>query len=220
MQHFTLGLIEALTFIADKEKAVDMKAYMKNQFEFAGITMPVRRLALKDYIKNYKDEYNIEEVTRELWDLPEREYQYCAIEILADNKKNWQQQIIALIEDCIITKSWWDTIDFIAPELLRPYFKKYPAAINSITKRWNESSNIWLQRSSLLFQKSYKKETDVNLLSAYIINLSTSKEFFVQKAIGWILREYAKTNPEWVEAFVMQNPLPPLSKREALKLLK
>jgi 3-methyladenine DNA glycosylase AlkD len=76
---------------------------------------------------------------------------------------------------------------------------------------------MWLQRSSLLFQKNYKKDTDTKLLKEYILQLAPSKEFFIQKAIGWILREYAKTNPQWVQAFTNENTLAPLSKREALK---
>jgi 3-methyladenine DNA glycosylase AlkD len=220
MHPFTAGLINHLASLADKEKAVGMKAYMKNQLEFLGINMPARRAALKHYLKNYKDDYSLGKITRELWELPEREYQYCAIEILAYNKKYWQENLIDVVEYGITTKSWWDTVDFIATEILGPYFKIYPNTIDSITKSWNKSENIWLQRSSLLFQKSYKKETNVELLASYISNLSISKEFFVQKAIGWILREYAKTNSEWVKAFVMQHTLAPLSKREALKHLK
>ena len=78
---------------------------------------------------------------------------------------------------------------------------------------------MWLQRSSLLFQNKYKSKTDTELLSNYIIHLSPSKEFFIQKAIGWVLREYAKTNPDWVVAFVSNHALPSLSKREAMKHL-
>jgi 3-methyladenine DNA glycosylase AlkD len=110
-------------------------------------------------------------------------------------------------------------VDFIATECLGPYFKMYPNQISKITSQWNKSSNIWLQRSSLLFQKNYKKETDAELLSRYILNLRSSKEFFIQKAIGWMLREYAKTDAGWVVDFVNNNELAPLSKREAMKHL-
>jgi 3-methyladenine DNA glycosylase AlkD len=221
MDSFTLGIQEKLTGLANPGKAAEMSAYMKNQFSFLGIKMPERRLAFKEYVKQHaiKDENELEEVTRELWNLPEREYQYCAIELLAYYKKLWQESIINCMEYCITNKSWWEAVDFIAAECLGPYFKMYPNQISKITSQWNKSSNIWLQRSSLLFQKNYKKETDAELLSRYILNLRSSKEFFIQKAIGWMLREYAKTDAGWVVDFVNNNELAPLSKREAMKHL-
>lgn len=211
----------ALQFAAmsDAEKAAYMKAYMKNKFDFYGIPTPGRRKICKDYIKQHKikDETELEAVVKELWMLAEREFQYFAIELLAANKILWQSSIIVLFEYCITNKSWWDTVDFIATECTGSYFKMFSEQIIRVTGKWNKSSDMWLQRSSLLFQKSYKKDTDTSLLSAYILHLSSSKEFFIQKAIGWILREYAKTNADWVKAFVNAHPLAPLSKREALK---
>ncbi len=138
---------------------------------------------------------------------------------MAFHKKLWQASIIHLFEFCIINKSWWDTVDFLASECTGRYFLLFPEQIIPKTGKWNLSNNIWLQRSSLLFQKAYKKATDTQLLSAYTLHLSASKEFFVQKAIGWILREYARTNPTWVIEFVNTHTLPALSKREAMKHL-
>ena len=105
----------------------------------------------------------------------------------------------------------------MASECTGRYFKIFPEQIIPVTGQWNKSPDMWLQRSSLLFQKSYKHDTDTNLLSEYILNLASSKEFFIQKAIGWVLREYAKTNRLWVENYVAQHSLPALSKREATK---
>ena len=121
----------------------------------------------------------------------------------------------------ITQKSWWDTVDSMASDITGPYFQRYPEQIRPVTGGWNRSRNIWLQRSSLLFQKAWKKETDKERLASYILHLSKSTEFFVQKAIGWSLREYAKTDPDWVRSFVKshQKELAPLSKREALKHL-
>ena len=181
----------------------------------------MRRLAFKEYLKKQQalDEHAINEIVKELWNLPEREYQYCAIELLGYYKKVWQTSTINLIEYCIINKSWWDTVDFIASACTGIYFKKFTPQIISVTESWNQSENIWLQRSSLLFQKDYKKDTNTQILAEYILNLASSKEFFVQKAIGWILREYAKTNPNWVINFVNENKLATLSKKEAMKHL-
>jgi 3-methyladenine DNA glycosylase AlkD len=158
-------------------------------------------------------------VVKELWNMPEREYQYFAQELIGYHKKVWTIKIIRLIEYCMAHKSWWDTVDALNTEGAGPYFLKYPGQIVSITGRWNRSGNIWLNRSSLLFQKSYRRNLDNRLLSAYIVHLSGSGEFFIQKGIGWILREYAKTNPAWVKEFTRKNKIAPLSKREALKNL-
>ena len=121
------------------------------------------------------------------------------------------------MEYCIVHKSWWDSVDHLAGYCLGPYFKLFPHQLPAVTDRWNESDNMWLQRSSIMFQKAYKKETDVALLKKYILHCKDSKEFFIRKAIGWALREYSKTDPDWVIKFVERHPLSPLSKREALK---
>lgn len=219
MHSFIQPVASRFSESADQQKALFMKAYLKNKFEFIGIQAPERRNICKDYMKQHKpkDKKELEIIVKELWMLPEREFQYFAVELLADNKRLWQPEIIQLFEYCLTNKSWWDTVDFIATECTGRYFKTYPEQTIPVTGRWNNSSDMWLQRSSLLFQKSYKHDTDTGLLSAYILNVSSSKEFFVQKAIGWILREYAKTNRLWVEEFVNAHSLPPLSKREAMK---
>ena len=110
-------------------------------------------------------------------------------------------------------------VDFIAGTLAGTHFNLYPELIKPVTGRWMKSGNIWLQRSSLLFQLKYKNQTDTRLMFKYIRSLSSSKEFFIQKAIGWVLRQYSKTDPETVIQFVEAHQLPPLSKREALKVI-
>lgn len=215
-------LAEQLSLIADETKAPGMKAYMKNQFHFLGIQMDARRKAFKVYAKEnpINSEEELVTICRALWQMPTREYQYCAVELMASYKTLWSIKMVDFFEYCITHKSWWDTVDFICTELLAPFFKLFPAQTIELTNCWNKSDNIWLQRSSLLFQKPYKKETDTIILARYTKRLKDSKEFFIQKAIGWILREYAKTNPQWVIAFVKDTNLAPLSKREALKHLK
>ena len=204
---------------ADAENAAGAKAYLRHQFNFVGLKTPLRRGLAKEVFKQYsfETEADLVAVAKTLWDLPEREYQYACIELIARHKKLWTADIISFFHYLITTKSWWDTVDFIVNEHLAPYFKQFPEQIIPVTGEWNVSDNFWLQRSSLLFQKSYKKELDTELLTQYILNCSSSKEFFIQKAIGWVLREYAKTNPQWVLAFVQTNTLAPLSKREATK---
>lgn len=222
MHSYIKPLAKEFKAVANKERAAGAKAYLKNQFEFFGIPMPERRSLCKLHLKQFaiNDASHFEEIVRELWAMDEREYQYFAIELMSYNKKLWNEPIISLFEYYIIHKSWWDTVDFIASDCTGPFFKMFPGKIEQVTGKWNTSDNMWLQRSSLLFQKNYKQYTNVVFLSKYIVHLSSSKEFFIRKAIGWILREYAKTNPQWVLDFVEQHTLATLSKREAVKNIK
>jgi 3-methyladenine DNA glycosylase AlkD len=221
MHPYIKPLSKELKESADPQRAVGAKAYMKNQFDYFGMPMAERRAIFKHHVKQHavSNEKELEIIVKELWSLPEREFQYCGMELIAHYKKTWSPLIIKLIEFCITTKSWWDTVDFIATNCCGNYFQLYPEKIGATTHEWNYSSNMWLQRTSLLFQNKYKNKTDSGLLSTYILHLSSSKEFFIRKAIGWVLREYAKTNPEWVKDFVGNHMLSSLSKREAMKHL-
>ncbi len=214
-------LVKAFKMAADPANAVFQKAYMRNQFEFFGIKTDARREITKNYFRSSRieDPVMLEKLVKELWHLPQREYQYAAQELLEYHKKIWTEQTIELIEFCITHKSWWDTVDTLNSYGAGIYFLKFPASKKDITQRWNLSSNIWLNRSSLLFQLKYKDKTDTALLAQYIKNLSGSKEFFIQKAIGWILREYSKTDPVWVRKFIKENKLAGLSVREGSKYL-
>ena len=204
----------------DPEKARGAKAYMRDQFEFFGIPMPVRRKVSKEYLKKGLPPYEELNVIMEgLFNAPQRELHYFGIELLEAMKKQWQPDIIVLMEKMILTKSWWDSVDYMASVWTGPYFKKNPDAIIPVTGKWNKSDNIWLQRSSLLFQLKYKADTNTKLMAEYMVHLSGSKEFFIQKAIGWCLREFSKTDPAWVKKFVAAHTLAPLSKREALKIV-
>jgi 3-methyladenine DNA glycosylase AlkD len=218
MHDFTKKLYKELMAASDPKRKAGAEAYMKNQFRFIGMDTVSRREILKKFIsKNGLPGYeDLERIIKECFEL-EREMQYCAIELAAKYSKVWEMSFIEIIGFCIMNKSWWDSVDAIASLLSGPYFKKYPSKIKSVTGGWNRSDNIWLQRSSLLFQIKYRDTTDNALLSKYILRLSGSREFFIQKAIGWILREYAKTNPDWVKKFVAANNLKPLSVREALR---
>ncbi|MEO8172524.1 MAG: DNA alkylation repair protein [Sediminibacterium sp.] len=204
---------------ADSAKAVWMKGYLLNQFEFYGLQAPGRSLLCKEHYKQYPiaDLEELEIIVKECFSLPQREYQYFAIGLFAYHSKIWKAGCIKTMEYCLLQKSWWDSVDGIASEWLGPYFKMFPGKIMSVTSRWNRSKNMWLQRSSIMFQKACKKETDTSLLSRYILNCTHSEEFFIQKAIGWALREYSKTDPVWVQQFVKGNKLASLSVREALK---
>lgn len=219
MHPFIQGIQQIFQQNANVTRSISAKAYMLHQFEFYGIVTAKRRKLSKDYMKEntLTSLQEIELIAKACFELREREYQYFAVELLSFYKKIWQPSIIKTIEYCLIHKSWWDSVDHIASECLTDYFKMYPNKIVSITSKWNQSNNIWLQRSSIMFQKAFKTNTNTELLGKYILNCASSKEFFVQKAIGWALREYSKTNATWVKDFVANHQLAPLSKREALK---
>jgi len=125
---------------------------------------------------------------------------------------------VQFLEDLILTRSLWDTVDGLN-KLVGLHFKQHPSLIRPVTERWVESGNIWLQRVSMIFQLTYKDKTDADLMFDYIRRLSKSKEFFIQKGVGWALRQYSKINPEAVAQFIAATPLAPLTKREGMKAL-
>ena len=219
---YLVFLEEEFIAVSNEKEAIAMKKYMKNKFEFFGIKSPLR----KEIYKIHKEkngllpDENFDEIVKWCWQQPQREYQYFAMEFLKRRMKKTDIQIIELYEFMLLEKSWWDTVDFIAANLLGDYFKKYPDQILPITNRWMQSGNMWLQRSCLLFQLKYKQATDIKLMTNFILELNGSKEFFINKAIGWVLREYSKTKPAFVVDFVVVNSLSNLSQREALKWMR
>jgi 3-methyladenine DNA glycosylase AlkD len=212
---------ETFSANANLKNAFPMKKYMKDKFEFLGIKSPERRELQREFLRKNKlpDPELIDEIIKELWAMPEREYQYFGMELLEKYVKKSDVKIIRLCEYMIVTKSWWDTVDMIAQKLIGAFFKYHKEYIRHYSEKWMKSGNIWLQRTVILFQLKYKKETDTSLLFKYIKKLSGSKEFFIQKAIGWALREYSKVDPTTIIAFVDANSLAPLSRREALKII-
>lgn len=223
MHPYLSNLIQEFQKHADPSYAVSMKKYMKNHFDFYGIRSPLRKEIGRDHIRicGLPDPEQFEDIIHDCWNHPQRELQYFALELAGRMAKKAELCRIDLYEYMILGKSWWDSVDYIAPNLVGVHFKAFPDAIEPYTSRWMESRNMWLQRACLLFQLKYKQETDLELLTQFIKQLEGSKEFFINKAIGWILREYSKTNATWVIDYVNKNAnnLAPLSYREALKWL-
>ncbi len=217
---------QTLEPLSSADNAEPMKQYMRNLWEFLGIKSPERRMALTEIIKQYHVplQHDLPFVVRILWALPYREYQYTAIDIVEHCLRSKQyhiddriEQILEdLLAECITTKSWWDSVDGLA-DCTGAYFQRYPSRIRPATERWMNSGNMWLQRTAIIFQLKYKSATDEALLYEYILRVADSQEFFLQKAIGWALRQYARTNPDSVRTFVSTHTLAPLSVREALK---
>ncbi len=192
---------------------------MKGKFEYYGLKSPIRKEIQQPFLvkNNLPQKDELETIVKELWSMTQREYQYFAMELSFKYIRDQEINEIDLYEHMVIHKSWWDTVDYIAAKLIGAYFKYFPERRNEITKKWMESGNMWLQRSVLLFQLHYKKNTDTKFLADNINKLLGSKEFFINKAIGWVLREYGKTNPDWVLDFANKTDLARLSKKEALR---
>lgn len=210
------------TFAANSnaENALPMAKYMKNLFSFFGIKTDERRALFKSVCKKHQAEINsnARTIAWELFTKKERELQYCGIEIIIKNLKNiYVIEDIVWIEKLLITNSWWDSVDTISKYILGSYLEQFPTEIATVVQRFSNAENIWLNRSVILFQLGYKSKTDFNLLQSLCLKHSDSNEFFIRKAIGWALREYAKTNSSAVQEFVNKTNLKPLSKKEALK---
>jgi 3-methyladenine DNA glycosylase AlkD len=206
----------------NEENAFQMKKYLKNLFSFYGIKTVERRAIFHELLKSNKQEIseNYREIALTLLKKECRELHYCGIEILIKNlKKNYQKDDIKLIEIFLITNSWWDSVDTISKYLLGQYLIEFPNETEKVIERFSNSDNIWLNRSSIIFQLGYKKNTNYELLFSECVKHSQSKEFFIQKAIGWALREYGNVNPDLVLNFVNKTDLKPLSRKEAIRKL-
>lgn len=201
-------------------EAEAMSAYMKNNFPFLGILAPKRKELFKVFFNTFPvpDYDETKMLVKELFNLPEREYHYFALQLIIKHKRKWSPTDIVYFESLILTKSWWDTVDIISSKIVAAFFIKYPNLTVAITDSWSQSKNIWLKRVSIIYQLSYKKKTNTEILARHILENATHNDFFVQKAIGWALRVYSKTNYKWVLDFIIQNTtLKALSKREAIK---
>ncbi len=207
---------------ADPKAAAPMKRYMRGQFEYLGIKGPKMGELLKEhYAENELPGISeLDVIVCELWSLPQREFQYAATSLIGKFERQLPEEFIETLEYLLVNKSWWDTVDTISGGILGVHFKRYPKVRRKCLAKWRKSGNFWLRRACILFQLNYKEETDFDLLCEIIRENLGSKEFFINKAIGWALRQYTRIDPQAVRQFVAETPLSPLSAREALKWLE
>lgn len=212
-------LKEAFIREAHADRSQAMEAYMKNNFSFIGVPAPIRKKIQKEYFEIGKEMLDMQwrDAVKLLWQQDAREFQYTAMDVLLKYKRKLSSEDIHLLEELIRNKSWWDSVDFLAGTMVGIYFSKYGERKEFFIQHWDASQYMWLQRSVIIFQLRYKKDTDVSLLFHYCRKYSENKEFFIRKAIGWALRELAKTKQKEVVRFVYETNLSGLSKREALK---
>ena len=208
---------------ADSGKAKEMVAYMKDHFDFYGITSPERKEIMRDVLSTAPrpTEADLIELTRYAWVQPQREWQYLAVDIVRQFIKVCGPDMLAETESLITQKSWWDTVDAIASNIVGPLVKGDLDG-RLLMDEWLDSGNLWLARSALLHQLKYKNDVDAEWLFAACLQHAAHKDFFMRKAIGWSLRQLGRTSPDAVRKFVAENEsvLSGLSKREALKHLK
>ena len=203
---------------ADPPRAVAMRDYMRGQFPYFGIPTPLRRAVLKPLLHSLKGcgANGLLEQAEALWEYPEREYQYAALDLLAMHWKELDAAHIPGLLTLVQRKSWWDTVDALAGiigDVLRHGHDHMDAAL--------EHPDIWMRRVALLHQLGWRGKTDTGRLYGYCLALAHEKEFFIQKAIGWALRDYARHAPDEVRGFTERHrmQLAPLSFREANKHL-
>ena len=212
-------IFQGLKEVANPEDAIHMKAYMKDQFEFLGVKTPVRRQVSKIFFKkNHKSTIDWKFI-HQAWDNPYREMQYVVLDYLQLKQKALTPSDLPKIKKLAQTKPWWDTIDFLCRSvgficLHYPETKKF-------VLEWSRDEDFWLRRLAIEHQLLQKEETDVQLLEQILINNLNQTEFFINKAIGWALRDYSKSNPDWVREFIekYKDRLSKLSIKEGSKYL-
>ncbi|XP_022083093.1 uncharacterized protein LOC110975178 isoform X2 [Acanthaster planci] len=214
---------------ANPDRAPAMAKYMRDQFTFYGIGSPDLKSAFQDILAEspaITQPADLRSTMLSLWRKPEREYQHIALKfaeryrgLLLGKTADDCRESARCLETLLTTRSWWDTIDSISPNLVGYLAKEQPAVMNPVLEGWITHSNMWLRRTAILHQLKYKHDTDQDKLFRFCLLCCHEKEFFIQKSIGWALRNHFRIAPQAVKDFVKENKdkLAPLSKREALK---
>jgi len=212
-----------LRAVADPVRAPQMQAYMKSSMPYLGVPVPVTRKLTKQaaLARPPADLDELVGATTRLWRSAEfREERYAATTLAGLRLATGRLEVLPLHREMIVTGAWWDHVDAVS-HLVGAVLLAHPAELGTLLGGWSTDDDRWLRRTSIISQLGFKSRTDTGLLTAVITPNLTDKEFFVRKAIGWALREYAKTDPEWVREFVElhSGSISPLSRREALRHL-
>ena len=213
-------LYEEMIQHKNEEQAQKMSKYMLNKFEYIGIKTPERREIFKNFFKEYKNKEKIDwEFVNKCWENKYREFQYVAADYLKNMKDKLTIDDIPKLKRLILKKSWWDTIDNLDMTIGALALKD--SNVNKILLEWSLDENIWLRRIAIDHQLLRKEKTNTELLEKILKNNLGQTEFFINKAIGWALRDYSKISPEWVKNFIEKNKenMAKLSIKEASKYL-
>lgn len=219
MNNMIMALRSELEAQQDPAKADPMMKYMKNKFIYFGIKGPELSAITSRFFGQYGHPHisALTEFLLACWEQPEREFQYIAVGELRRYIPMVEPEFISTIEQLITTKSWWDTVDSLAANSVGPLFSRFPDTRDELLQRWIPSENMWLRRTTILFQLNYRTKLDFPLLTSIIEQNLGSKEFFINKAIGWALRQHSKIDRKAVTEFCDRADLSNLSRREALK---
>ncbi len=225
--HQIIQIVESLEssfrLSASEDNSIGMSKYMKGHFAFFGVKAEKRKEIQRAWHNKIPKGSSSEfrwDLLKELFNKEEREFQYVAIDWLNTwNKKEISESDSEGIKWLITNKSWWDSVDSIASNFVGKYCQLFPEEGSELIEEWRFSDNLWLQRSCLIFQLKYKEKVNFTLLKSLIVQFQMDKEFFIQKAIGWSLRQYSKSEPEAVRKFVEEIQLKGLAKREAIKYI-
>lgn len=216
----TAAVRQSLEAARNPEQAVPMARYMRNLFPFLGLKRPQLNDCLRPIwagVKPAATEKLIVSASRQIWKLPEREFQHAVIDLLGRNHKLLTPASIGLLRELIVSKSWWDSVDGITSWVVGPLVERH-RNLASEMDAWSVDGNFWLRRAAIIHQLGFKQNTDAARLFDYCARNARDSEFFIRKGIGWALRQYARTDPRAVHQFVdAHSELSVLSKREALK---
>ncbi len=223
-KQFVHAVEHALMPLADEAKAEGMKAYLLNQFEFLGLPAPVRRQAVKDMGKvQWQSADDLLAAAELLWQKHQREYRYTAVDLLRKHGAMLSVNELPALQALLLQDPWWETVDGLSAviaDVMHAAVQQQPNAAVAMDV-WLKHPSHWVRRSAMLHQLGWRLDTDSTRLFGYAQQLSDEKEFFIRKAIGWALRDYARWNPDAVTDFVVQHrhTLSGLTVREAAKHL-
>ncbi|WP_392543636.1 DNA alkylation repair protein [Oryzobacter telluris] len=222
----------ALTGVGHPDRALAQQAYMKSALPYRGLTSPELRTLLRPLLADPRlaprDRSEWVRSVRALWDDPEvREERYAAVAVAGHRAaRPWQDpEALGLYRHLVETGAWWDLVDGIAPDLVGPILLSHREVVDPVIREWAVDDHLWVRRAAVIAQLKHRTDTDTGLLADVLdANLEDSlhgREFFVRKAVGWALRQYARTDPAWVSTYVSTRGarLSGLSRREALKHL-
>lgn len=219
-ESYTRKLASAFRQAGDPERAGYQRAYMRDQFDYFGLGAKEWMAIVKAFHAEHGlfDGEDLKTYVRLCLDHDRREMHYAGITMVEKQLKRQPVGFIDFLEEMITTNSWWDTVDWIA-KLVGQHFRRYPILQHACCARWIAGPDMWLQRTAIIHQLTYKEATDEKLLFDLIRRQAANKEFFIRKACGWALRQYARTNPKAVEKFIGKEALSGLTIREARKQL-
>ena len=215
-----LDLITDLEENRNELLAESMSKYMQDKFRFLGVRGATRTEIYKKYFPDVRKTKTIDwDFAESCWNKEEREFQYVVVYYLKAMQKFLKREDISRLKYLIVTKSWWDTVDLLAKVVGSLVIRI--EGYDQIMLEWSKDSNIWLKRVAILYQLSLKEKVDKQVLERILVNNLGDSEFFINKAIGWALRDYSKFNPEWIREFIKKNKdnMANLSIREASKYI-